>query len=49
MAFVFGMHLVFMVVSLVIERRVYKYFANKKCCKGEYEEQKWQRVGYRSG
>ena len=49
MAFVFGMHLAFMLISLLVERRVYKYFANKKWCRKEYEEQRWMKVGYRSG
>ena len=48
MAFVFGMHLFFLLFSLCVERSAYKYFIDKKCCKDSHPEHQWQRIGYRS-
>lgn len=48
MAFVFGMHLFFLLVSILIEREAYKYFLYKKCCPEDHSELEGQRIGYRS-
>jgi hypothetical protein len=48
LAFVFGMHLFFLLVSVVVEKEVYKYFLFRKCCEEEHPELGTQKVGYRS-
>lgn len=48
LAFVFGMHLFFLLVSMVMEREVYKHFWLRKCCPEEHPELAKERVGYRS-
>ena len=48
LAFVFGLHLFFLGLSICIERRVYKYFINKKCCSDQFPELEGQKIGYRS-
>jgi len=47
-AFVFGMHMTFLLISIIIERDAYKYFLIKRFCSEEQEELKRQKVGYRS-
>ena len=32
LAFVFGMHFFFLLLSICVERQVYKHFIFKKCC-----------------
>lgn len=48
MAFVFGMHMTFLLMSILVEREAYKYYLYRMCCPEEHEELKGQRVGYRS-
>ena len=49
LAFIFGMHLLFLLLSLTLEWRVYWHFMAKRCCEEEREELKVEKVGYRSG
>jgi len=48
LAFVFGMHLFFLGLSLCIERSTYRYFIGRKFCE-ESPELGGQKIGYRSG
>lgn len=48
MACVFAMHFIFMVISILMEREVYKHFLFKKCCEEDHPETKQERVGYRA-
>ena len=48
LAFLFGMHLFFLLVSICLEKEVYKHFLLKKCCPEDHTELTDQRVGYRS-
>lgn len=40
LAFVFGMHFTFILISLYMEKDVYKHFLFKKCCEEEHPELK---------
>lgn len=48
LAFVFGMHFFFLVLSIFVEKEVYKHFLVKKCCEDDHEEVKQEKIGYRS-
>jgi len=36
LAFIFGMHLVFLLLSICVEKDVYKFFLKKKFCSDDY-------------
>ena len=40
LAFIFAMHLLFLIISLVLEWPVYKHYIKKKCCEEDYPEVK---------
>lgn len=50
LAFIFGSHLLFLLVNIVSERRVYWHFLKKRCFRESYEQEGMEavRVGYRS-
>jgi len=48
LAFIFGLHLFFLLLSLCIEKSVYLRFMQSKCCPKDHPELSLTRVGYRS-
>lgn len=48
LAFIFGMHLFFLLISICVEKDVYCHFLRKKFCPKDHPELEHSKIGYRS-